>query len=126
MHRSFKIALATVMVMSIHLSTALAEGSLEQGEKVFKRCAACHAATDQNKTGPGLAGIVGRTAGKAAGYNYSPGLASSSLVWDEQTLDSFLQSPRKLIPGTKMTVSVPKPDDRQSVIVYLKSLAAGN
>ncbi|MBP1881805.1 c-type cytochrome [Sinorhizobium mexicanum] len=126
MYRSFKIALAMVLVMPIHLSAALAEGSLEQGEKVFKRCAACHAATDQNKTGPGLAGIVGRTAGKAADYNYSPGLASSTLVWDEKTLDSFLQGPRKLVPGTKMTLSVPKPDERQSVILYLKSLAAGN
>ncbi|MCA1443206.1 cytochrome c family protein [Ensifer sp. IC4062] len=112
--------------MPMHVPIALAEGSLEQGEKVFKRCAACHATTDQNKTGPGLAGIVGRAAGKAAGYNYSPSLASSTLVWDEQTLDSFLQGPRKLVPGTKMTLSVPKPDDRQSVILYLKSLAAGN
>ncbi|OHV82945.1 cytochrome C [Rhizobium sp. LCM 4573] len=113
------------MALPANLSSALAESSLEQGEKVFKRCAACHAPSDQNKTGPGLAGIVGKTAGKAAGYNYSPGLASSTLVWDEQTLDSFLQNPRKLIPGTKMTLSVPKPDDRQSVILYLKSLTEG-
>lgn len=126
MHLVSKLALLAIMALPVNVSAALAEGSLEQGEKVFKRCAACHAPSDQNKTGPGLGGIVGRTAGKAPGYNYSPGLASSTVVWDEQTLDSFLQNPRKFIPGTKMSLSVPSADDRQSVILYLKSLTEGH
>ena len=91
------------------------------GKSVFKACAACHATDHTNRVGPGLEGIVGRTAGTAPGFRYSNAMKNSGIVWSEQTLDQFLQGPRKMVPGTKMTYAgVPDPQERADLIAYLK------
>ncbi|MBW9051035.1 c-type cytochrome [Rhizobium mesosinicum] len=122
MQYAYGLACALFVSFAVHTAPAAAEGDAEKGQNVFKRCAACHANNDQNRVGPGLGGVVGRKAGTAPDYKYSPALASSNLTWDEQTLDAFLENPKKLVPGTRMTISVPKPEDRENVISYLKSL----
>ena len=89
----------------------------------FSRCAGCHSTqAGQNKVGPSLAGVFGRTSGSVPGYTYSAALKNAHLTWDEQTLDKFLQNPGGLVHGTKMFASVPDADTRQRVIAYLKSL----
>jgi len=89
----------------------------------FSQCAACHSTQPgQNKIGPSLAGVFGRTSGSVPGYNYSAALKNAHLTWDEQTLDKFLQNPAGLVHGTKMFTSVPDANTRQRVIAYLKSL----
>ena len=91
----------------------------------FSRCAGCHSTqAGQNKIGPSLAGVFGRTSGSVPGYTYSGALKNAHLTWDEQTLDKFLQNPSGLVHGTKMFATVPDADTRQHVIAYLKSLSS--
>lgn len=116
--------LAATLLVAPTVHPARADGDPGRGENVFKRCAACHTATTQNRVGPGLAGVVGRPAASVAGYKYSPALAASGLAWDEATLDRFLEAPAKLVPSTRMTMALPKADDRRDVITYLKTLAS--
>lgn len=103
-------------------STARADGDPEKGLKLFARCSACHTASEQNRVGPGLRGVVGRTAGTAEGYSYSAAMKSSGVTWDEGALDAFLKSPSGVVKGTRMTISIPKDQDRADVIAYLKTL----
>ncbi|MBY3328695.1 c-type cytochrome [Rhizobium laguerreae] len=115
------VAASSLVALSA-ISSAAAEGDAALGQKAFQRCSACHSTTDQKKVGPGLGGVVGRTAGTMEGVRYSAAMKASGLVWDEATLDRFLAAPRDVVPKTTMTVSVPKPEDRQNIIAYLKSL----
>ena len=91
--------------------------------KDFSRCVGCHSTqAGQNKLGPSLAGVFGRTSGSVPGYTYSAALKNAHLTWDEQTLDKFLQNPSGLVHGTKMFATVPDAATRQRIIAYLKSL----
>ena len=116
------VAAASLVVLST-IPSAAAEGDAALGQKAFQRCSACHSTTDQKKVGPGLGDVVGRTAGTMEGVRYSAAMKASGLVWDEATLDRFLAAPRDVVPKTTMTISVPKPEDRQNIIAYLKSLS---
>lgn len=104
---------------------AFAEGDPAKGERVFKKCKACHEIGDgaANKVGPVLTGVVGRTAGTVDGFDYSGALiekADGGLVWDEQALDTFLTKPKDFIPGTKMTFAgLRKEAERSNLIAYL-------
>ena len=90
-----------------------------RGRRLFaKRCSACHA-VDVNKFGPMLGGVVGRQAGSAAGYNYSPALRDADLTWSADSLDRWLTDPRTFIAGTKMPVRVPDASTRRDIIAYL-------
>jgi cytochrome c len=117
---------AQSFILAVLLLTAtrtFAAGDAGAGEKVFSRCAACHAtAAGANKIGPSLAGVVGRKAGAVPGFKYSPALANANITWDETSLDKFLQNPTGLVHGTQMFTNVPNADDRQNVIAYLESL----
>ena len=91
------------------------------GAKIYQaRCGACHS-LDANKIGPAHRGVYGRTAGSAPGYAYSPALKASGIVWNEHTLDQWLQGPQKLVKGTKMFFMLPDAADRAAVIAYLKA-----
>ena len=118
---TFIAACGPVLLSTI--APGLAEGDVALGQKAFQRCSACHTTTDQGKAGPGLRGVVGRPAGTVEAFRYSAAMKSSGLVWDEATLDRFLAAPRNVVAKTTMTVSVTKPEDRQNIIAYLKSLA---
>ena len=112
------------MAIESTVSIAWADGDPDRGQKLFARCSACHAATEQNKVGPGLLGGVGRGGGTVAGYSYSAAMKSSGIIWDEGTLDAFLRSPSGVVKGTRMAISVPKDQDRGDLIAYLKTLTA--
>jgi len=95
----------------------------DAGESAFKRnCAACHVVeAGQNRLGPSLAGIVGRKAGTVPGFAYSDANKNSGVTWDEATLDTYLQDPKKFMPGTKMvSPGVKDADARAALIAYLK------
>lgn len=101
-------------------------GDIAAGEKVFKQCKACHVAHEtKNKTGPHLLGILGRPAGSLESYTrYSEAMKNSGLIWDEETLDGYLENPRKYLKGTKMVYrGLKREEDRQNVIAYLKSFS---
>ena len=103
-----------------------AEGSdAAAGRALFaQRCAACHSlVAGQHRVGPSLAGVVGRKAGTAAGFRYSPALARSSIVWDRKALDGFLTNSSAAVPGNRMPlVGLPRPADRAALVTFL----AGN
>ena len=115
--------LAALLLTGALVAPALAEGDAANGEKVFRRCMACHVPDDEtNRLGPHLGDVYGRQAGSVEGYTYTKGLADADFVWDEATLDPWLADPKAVIPGTKMVLKLAKPEDRADVIAYLKSL----
>jgi cytochrome c len=99
-------------------------GDAAAGKKVFVKCMACHVVTEgQNRVGPSLYGIVGRSAGSIAGFNYSPANKNSGIMWTEQVMFEYLKNPQAYIPGTKMVFpGLPSGQDRADVIAYLKSV----
>jgi hypothetical protein len=67
-----------------------------------------------NKTGPSLAGIVGRKSDAAVGYRYSVSRATANVTWDDATRDRFLAGLADFVPGTRMSVGVPSGADRRN------------
>ena len=97
------------------------------GEKVFRKCSACHQVGEgaTNRAGPQLNGIVGRDIGGVDGFRYSGTMADHGGVWDEVTLAAFLADPRGTFKGTKMAFAgLKKEDDVAAVIAYLKDASA--
>jgi len=105
-------------------SPAFAEGDVKAGKRVFNKCKACHdIRPGKNKIGPSLHGVVGRKAGTAPGYRYSPALKKADLTWTEENLHKYLENPRKMIRGTRMAFAgLRSKKERDDVIAYLKSL----
>jgi len=120
MHRSH-IAALSLAALAL-LAVAPRARAQDAGETVFKRyCAVCHSMEPgTNKIGPSLAGIVGRPAGTAPGFNYTAANKNSGITWTEAELDTYLTDPRAKIPGTKMLFAgLKNPDDRKAIIAYL-------
>ena len=95
---------------------------IKAGEKVFKKCKACHYADrEKHKTGPHLVNLIGRTAGSLEDYKkYSKAMKASGIIWDKETLTEYLRAPKKYIKGTKMAfVGLKKDADIENVIAYL-------
>ena len=114
------------MVMAAAALPAFAEGDAEKGEKVFKKCKACHAVGEgaKNKVGPELNGIMDAPAGQKEGFKYSAAMKDSGIVWDEATMDSFLAKPKEVVPKTRMAFpGLKKEQDRMDLIAYLKEAA---
>jgi cytochrome c len=86
-----------------------------------RRCSGCHA-TDSNKEGPRLRGVLGRKAGTVAGFSYSEALRNSGIIWTADLLNQWLQNPEALVMGNDMEFRVPNPDERAALIAYLKTL----
>jgi len=107
---------------SVEISSLLSLGDVTHGEKVFKKCAACHSINKdgRNKIGPKLYNVVGRATGATSDYKYSKALISYSKTWTFEELNGFLIKPAKWIKGNKMGFAGLKNDkDRASVILYL-------
>jgi cytochrome c len=85
-------------------------------------CAFCHGDAGGGGQGPPLVGVVGRTAGVAPDFAYSPALKASGLTWTPDRLDVFLTDPQKAVPGTAMPMIVPDPVERRNLIAYLGTL----
>jgi cytochrome c len=114
--------LVLIFSLTLFRAPALAE-DVAKGEKVFKRCKACHYADkEKNKTGPYLVDVIGRKAGSIDGYKYSKAMRESQLVWDDATLTAYLKAPKKFLKGTKMAFAgLKKEADIKNVIAYLKT-----
>lgn len=128
MRKLNKIALAAAAVLTLASGAAHAEGDATKGEKVFKKCKACHAADEEkNKVGPHLVGLVGREAASVEGYKYGDALKAKAAdigTWDETELSEYLADPKGYIGGkSKMAFKLKKEEERADVIAYLKSLS---
>ena len=112
------------MVEAVDIKALLAMGDLAHGEKVFKKCSACHmiAADGKNKIGPNLWSVIGRTAGAVNDYNYSKAMKAYAKEWTFEEMNSYLIKPQAYIKGTKMAFAgLRKEKDRASVILYMNS-----
>ena len=110
------------VVEKIDIAAIMALGDVTSGEKIFKKCAACHSINKggKNKIGPALYNIVGRAVGGVDDYKYSKALASYGKEWTFEELNGFLLKPASYIKGTKMSYAgLRKEKDRASVIKYL-------
>ena len=106
----------------IDIAALMSTGDLAVGEKVFKKCAACHSIVKggKNNIGPALYNVVGRKIGAVNDYKYSKALASYGKEWTFEELNGYLIKPAKWIKGTKMAFAgLRKEKDRASVILYL-------
>lgn len=125
MKKLFLMLSVSVLAATSFAATSFADGDADKGEKVFKKCKACHSVDQggKHRVGPNLFNVFGAKAGHKDDYKYSPAMADSGLTWDEATLDAYLKSPKNVIKGTKMTFAGLKKDkQRANVIAYLKTL----
>ena len=102
--------------------TLFASVSLSDGEKIFKKCAACHsiAKGGANKIGPALYNVIGRQAGSLPDYKYSKGMIAYAKKWTPQEMDGFLENPKGWVKGTKMAYAgLKKPEERAALILFL-------
>ena len=111
-------------VVQLDIKEILALGNETHGEKVFKKCSACHivAKGGKNLIGPALYGVVGRASASIPDYAYSSALKAHGKNWSFEELNGFLLKPRSYIKGTKMAYAgLRKDKDRASVILYLNN-----
>jgi cytochrome c len=126
-----KTALLSGLFALAALSAPAVAQDAVKGIDVFKKCSACHTATDaKNRVGPHLVGIVGRAAGSVEGFKYSKAMAekgTGGLIWDEANIAAYLKDPKGFIPGNKMAFAgiKGKPEeieaDIANLIAYLKA-----
>lgn len=119
--------LAAVLAVGLFAGSAMAEGDVKKGEKVFKRCKACHKVEEgKNGVGPHLFGIVDRDVASVEGYKYSKGMEAyggGDEIWDAARLDAYLTKPKKEVKGTKMAFAgLKKEKQRADLIAYLETL----
>ena len=123
------LAVPILLVASfVGAAPAFAAGDADAGKKVFTRCMVCHeAATDTNKIGPSLHGVIGRKAGSAPNFNYSDAMkkaGAGGLVWDETNIAAYIKAPKVKVPGNKMPFAGLQSDtDIANVIAYLEAAA---
>ena len=126
---AYKVEISTTTAMaasgaakSADISTLLALGNIDHGEKVFKKCSACHSVKKggKNKIGPALYNVLGRNVAALGDYKYSKALLAYGKTWTFQEMNSFLIKPQAYIKGTKMAFAgLKKEKDRASVIIFM-------
>ncbi|MFM5905990.1 MAG: c-type cytochrome [Novosphingobium sp.] len=108
---------AGFVAMPLHAQAA------DPGETAFNmRCKACHTVAPGGAAGPiapNLRGVVGRKAGSSSFKNYSPALKAGPITWNAATLDKFLATPTKVVPGTRMVLAVSDAAQRKAIIAWL-------
>ena len=115
---------AVKVVEAVDIKALLAMGDLAHGEKVFKKCTACHmiAAGGKNMIGPNLWSVIGRQAGIVSDYKYSKAMVAYGKEWTFEEMNSYLIKPQAYVKGTKMAFAgLRKEKDRASVILYMNS-----
>ena len=125
-----KTILGAVSILAALSAPALADGDASKGERVFKKCKACHDIGEgaKNKVGPVLTGVINRPAATYPDYNYSPAMiekGTDGLVWDTDELSQYLAKPKDVVPGTKMSFAgLRKESEIEDVIAYLATFPA--
>ena len=112
------------VVEVVDIKLLLAMGDLQHGEKVFKKCSACHqiASGGKNMIGPNLWSVIGRTAGSVSDYKYSKAMVAYGKEWTYEEMNSYLIKPQAYDKGTKMAFAgLRKEKDRASVILFMNS-----
>ena len=112
----------SVNLESENIMTLFTSTSVGDGEKIFKKCAACHSIAQggANKIGPALWGVLGRKAGSVSDYKYSKAMAAYGKPWSFEEMNGFLIKPKDWIKGTKMAFAgLKNAKERAAVILYM-------
>ncbi len=114
------------MLALLAVSGLNAQGDPAAGQAVFEqKCSSCHSVSadlTHGLLGPNLVGVVGRTAGTVAGWDFSPALKDSKVIWTEENLNKWLTDTTAFVPMAQMDLKVPNRIEREDVISYLKTL----
>jgi cytochrome c len=107
------------------ISQAWAQSSDVGKTQFLTSCGVCHStdAGAPNRQGPNLGGVYGRKVGQIDNFKYSDALKNGDWIWNDTTLDSWLENSQEAHPGTVMNYRQANPEKRQIVIDYLKSLS---
>lgn len=119
-----RLASALLVGLLAAVSTArAADGDAKRGAQLYRACVACHSLEpDVHLSGPSLAGLWDKPAGKTASFvRYSEGLKSADFAWNAETLFAWVADPQVMVPGTYMTFRGIE-DDRQraDIVAFLK------
>jgi cytochrome c len=123
MLRRIAFAALTLSAVQAWAQDPASSPELKRGKLLFIQCRACHElkADQPHKVGPNLHGLMGRKAGTAEGFTYSPALAKSAITWDAAALDKWLEKPSGLVPGNMMAFAgIANPADRAAIIKYIE------
>lgn len=124
------MALALAAFLAAGAACASGLGDAEKGAAAFRQCAACHELGEgaQNRVGPHLNGLFGRTAGRVPEVNYSKNMirmGDDGLIWTAVTLDAYLENPRALVSKTRMSFrGIKDPVERADLMAYLRRFSA--
>lgn len=111
--------LALFSILALPAWSNAADG--DRGKDLFeRRCSGCHS-LDEDKEGPRLRAVYGRTSGAVPGFQYSDALQAAHITWDAATLDRWLADPEKFVPNNDMAFRLEKADERSAIIDYLKT-----
>lgn len=119
MIRDGVLRILAAAVAVVPAASAMPPGDAARGEAIYSRCFACHS-LDANRTGPRHCGLLGRRAGSVPGFDYSPAMRASGIVWDAKSLDRFLASPAAMVPGTSMGYAgIASAQERADLVAFL-------
>lgn len=112
---------AAAIATGVPAAVAAPAGNAARGEALYERCFACHS-LETDRAGPRHCGLFGRRAGSVPGFDYSPAMRASGIVWGAETLDRFLAAPTAVVPGTSMGYAgIASAQERADLIAYLRA-----
>jgi cytochrome c len=124
---AYRFTIASLLLAGAQFAIAqttapAAAGTALKGKEIYDaRCSACHS-VDDNRVGPMHLGVFGRKAGGVKSYSYSEALSKSKVIWNRDTLTTWLTNPEALIPGQRMGYSMDNAQDREDVVAFLATL----
>lgn len=122
------IALACVVAAGAVPAQADPIGDATRGATLFEQqCKACHQIGEGalNRVGPRLNGVFGRRAGGVEDFRqYSRSITrmgSDGLVWTLETLDAYVENPKSLVSGTRMSYrGMADATSRADLLAYMR------
>jgi cytochrome c len=124
------LPLAAALMLLSGAAFAQDDVSPEEAQLAFNNhCRTCHTTNEgDHRLGPSLYGVVGREAGSLSGYGYSSAMARTDIVWDEETLDRYIENPDAVVPGNNMKPysGITSAEERAKVIAHLKAESGGS
>jgi cytochrome c len=124
---AYRFTIASLLLAGAQFAIAqttapAAAGTALKGKEIYDaRCSACHS-VDDNRVGPMHLGVFGRKAGGVKSYSYSEALSKSKVIWNRDTLTTWLTNPEALIPGQRMGYAMDNAQDREAVVAFLATL----